>query len=212
MDHNAASLSKHTDAPAEERTQRSGRYRSHLFVAAMLLLLAAVLRWDYLRTDESWLVSRPRGPEVTLFFADDTASYLVPEVRQLAEGVDASVESLAIAIIEALIAGPSDQSGLFRTLPPETVIRDVSIEGDLLIADFGSELQRYHWGGSTGEILTVYSIVHTLLELPNIHQVLIRIEGENIATLAGHLDVSRPLTPNESLIPPEGWLPGEESW
>lgn len=210
MDNNAASVSKHATGAAEEASQRPGRYKGHLFVAAMLVLLAVILRWDYLRTDESWLVSTtPRGPEVTLFFADDTASYLIPEVRRLAEGVDSSVESLAIAIIEALIAGPSEESGLFRTLPPETVVRDVSIEGDLLIADFGIELQRYHWGGSTGEILTVYSIVHTLLELPNINQVLILIEGENIATLSGHLDVSRPLTPNESLIPPDGWLSGE---
>lgn len=210
MDHNAASISKHTASPAEESARRSGRYRGHLFVATMLLLLAAILRWDYLRTDESWLVStKPRGPEVTLFFADDTASYLIPEVRQLAAGVDSSIESLAVAVLEALIAGPSTESGLFRTLPPETVIRDVSIEGDLLIADFGSELQRYHWGGSTGEILTVYSIVHTLLELPNIQRVWILIEGQSIETLSGHLDVSRPLAYNESLIPPEGWLPGE---
>src|SRR5690554_415713 len=125
MDNNTAS-SKHANDQAEGKAQRPGRYKGHLFVVAMLLLLAAVLRWDYLRTDEAWLVSGPRGPEVTLFFADDTASYLLPEVRRLAEGTDTTVESLAVGIIEALIAGPSEQSGLFRTMPPESVVRGVS--------------------------------------------------------------------------------------
>ena len=48
--------------------------------------------------------------------------------------------------------------------------------------------------------MTVYSIVNTLAELPEIEMVRFLIEGEEIETLAGHLDLSEPVYPDEGLI------------
>jgi spore germination protein GerM len=69
--------------------------------------------------------------------------------------------------------------------------------GDTLVLDFSRELQTNHSGGSAGELLTVYSIVNTLAE--NIHgisRVQILVEGNEVETLAGHLDLREPLSPN----------------
>lgn len=184
------------------------RLGGRIVIVVLLLLTAVVIRWDYMRTDDAWLDYSPLGPEITLFFADDTASYLLPEKRHLTEGSDVTKESLAIGIIEALIAGPSSESGLLVTVPPEAVVHDVTIEGDLLQANFGEELRRFHWGGSTGEILTVYSIVHSLAELPGVERVWILLEGAVAETLSGHLDISRPIGPDPGMLPPDVAIDG----
>lgn len=64
-----------------------------------------------------------------------------------------------------------------------------------------------------GEALAVAAIVNTLTEFPQIRQVQILVEGKQVESLAGHVDVSRPLTRNEKLIKrrPEGFLPTSKS-
>jgi spore germination protein GerM len=65
--------------------------------------------------------------------------------------------------------------------------------------DFSRELLTSHWGGSMGEIMTVYSVVNTLASLPGIEQVKFLVEGEEIETLTGHLDISEPVEPDWDL-------------
>ena len=63
--------------------------------------------------------------------------------------------------------------------------------------DFSPELQKNHPGGTTNEILTVYALVNTLTSsLPAITGVQILVDGKEIDTLAGHLDLRRPLEQN----------------
>jgi Sporulation and spore germination len=54
-----------------------------------------------------------------------------------------------------------------------------------------------HPGGSTNELLTIYTIVHALaLNLPAITAVQVLVDGREIDTLAGHVDLRRPLPKN----------------
>ena len=56
-------------------------------------------------------------------------------------------------------------------------------------------------GGSTGEILTIYSIVDTLtLNFPEIKDVQILVEGRKKDTIAGHIDITTPLAPDKQII------------
>ena len=58
-------------------------------------------------------------------------------------------------------------------------------------------------GGSTQELLTVYTMVNTLtVNLSTIAAVQILIDGHEADTLAGHVDLRRPLRKNEALIAP----------
>ena len=51
-----------------------------------------------------------------------------------------------------------------------------------------------HPGGTTNEILTVYSLVSALTSnLPAVTGVQILIDGKEVDTLAGHLDLRRPI-------------------
>ena len=70
-----------------------------------------------------------------------------------------------------------------------------------MFVDLEPSIRTNHPGGSFQEIMTVYTIVNALLtNLPTLQEVQILIGGQEVDTLAGHVDLRRPLRRNESLI------------
>jgi germination protein M len=130
-----------------------------------------------------------------LYFANESGEKLVKEERS----IETAKGDISVIILEELIKGPLTP-GLNRTVPAGVKVLGVSVNNGIAAVDFSEEIRTRHWGGSTGEILTVYSIVNTLTELPEIEQVRFLIEGEEIETLTGHLDLSQPVYPDEGLI------------
>ncbi len=138
-------------------------------------------------------VEEPAVEEVLLYFCD-SEGHLTEELREVQES-----EDLPRRAVEELIAGPMDEE-LFPTIPEETVLIGVSVEEGVARADFSEELRTNHWGGSLGEILTVYAIVNTLAQFSEIDTVQVLIDGQPQETLVGHMDLSRPLQPDWDLI------------
>jgi spore germination protein GerM len=95
--------------------------------------------------------------------------------------------------LQALIAGP--KSGALRTLSADVNVRDLFIDDrGTAYVDFSEALSRGHPGGTWSEMLTLRSILQTLTaNVPEVKQVQILIEGHTVDTLAGHVDVRRPL-------------------
>lgn len=136
--------------------------------------------------------AKPEEREIKLFFADADAASLLPEKRLIPLG--SGVEADAIAIVNELIKGPQ-ADGLFATIPPDTKVTNAFGVGDMLVLDFSRELQANHSGGSAGELTTVYSIVNTIIEnLHGVRKVQILIDGAEVETLAGHMDLTKPLS------------------
>jgi len=60
--------------------------------------------------------------------------------------------------------------------------------------DLSGEITAKHPGGSLDEIFTVYTIVNALtVNLPAITRVQILVDGKEVDTLAGHVDLRHPL-------------------
>ena len=58
-----------------------------------------------------------------------------------------------------------------------------------------------HQGGSVDELLTVYTLVDALTSnLPAVTAVQLLVDGREVETLAGHVDLRRPLTKNLSWV------------
>jgi spore germination protein GerM len=96
-------------------------------------------------------------------------------------------------IVEALLEPAPD--GVASAIPPGTELRGLFVggRGDAYV-DFSGSLRTNHPGGSASEILTVYAIVSAItMNLPAITSVQILIEGHEVDTLAGHVDLRRPL-------------------
>lgn len=134
--------------------------------------------------------------EVNLYFSDSQAMYLVSEKRKIPP-----TTSLAKQVVVELIKGP-DSSDLYSTIPEGTRVNEVYIADDIVYVDLSEEVFKNHPGGSSGELMTVYSIVNSLTEISPIKGVQILVEGDERNSLVGHVDISMPLLRDEDWIKP----------
>ena len=132
--------------------------------------------------------------EVNLYFSDSQGMYLVPEKRKVEK-----TSNLAKQIIVELIKGPV-RSDLYTAIPEGTSVNEVYIVNDIAYVDLSEEIFKNHFGGSSGELMAVYSIVNTLTAVPSIKAVQILIGGNERKSLMGHIDISMPLLRDEDWI------------
>ena len=187
--------------------------RRYLHIAIGVLLLA-VLAWAVNRGLER-LVAPPAAtgngasgaatapsavPHITatLFYAAADGQALVPVRREvpLAEGVIPQGREI---LMMQLQAAPSPY---VSAIPAGTMLRAfyVTERGDAFV-DLSGEVSSKHPGGSFTELLTVYAIVNAVTaNLPTIQRVQILIDGKEAETLAGHVDLRRPLVRDVTLV------------
>ncbi len=103
------------------------------------------------------------------------------------------------AAVEALLAGTEDKR-LTTVFPKKAKLLKVTVSGDTARVDFDKNLIKGFVGGSTGEEMLVGSVVNTLTEFPEIKKVQLLVEGKEIDSLSGHLDLTRPMTRMDELI------------
>jgi hypothetical protein len=127
---------------------------------------------------------------VKLFFlAPDQAALLI-EDREVAYSADLAGQ--VRTVVEELVKG--SQKGLVATLAPETRVIDAFVANGVAYVDLSGEASSKHAGGSRNELLTVYSVVNSLTSnFPAVKRVQILLDDRQAATLAGHVDLTRPL-------------------
>jgi Sporulation and spore germination len=135
----------------------------------------------------------------TLFFGSPDGQSLVPMRRDvpLAESVVEQGRQIVVAQLTEVAPEP-----YVSVIPPGTMLRAfyVTERGDAFV-DLSSDVVRAHPGGSLNELLTVYAIVNAVAaNLPAARRVQILVDGKEADTIAGHVDLRRPLTRNESLV------------
>ena len=127
--------------------------------------------------------------EIKIFYPDENATKLV-EVKRTIKFVDEN-EKYSAALSE-LMQTPKEQ-GLINIFPKHTKIKSVTRKDDTAIVDFDKDIVKNFVGGSTGEEFLVNSVVDTLTEFDEINQVRFLIDGQEIETLSGHMDLSEPV-------------------
>jgi len=112
-----------------------------------------------------------------------------------AEGAEQAREIVAAQI--APVAEP-----LVSAVPAGTKLRALFLteRGDAFV-DLSREAVTAHSGGTLNELLTVYTIVNALtVNLPAVRSVQILVDGKEVQTLAGHVDLRQPLAKNQGLV------------
>jgi hypothetical protein len=174
-------------------------------VAVLGLLIMLVLRPEPGGGSEnaaaSGAPSPTAGPSRTitarLLYVSEDGLQLTSVEREVpfAEGADQARE-----IINAQIAPPAPP--LVSAVPSGTTLRALFIteRGDAYV-DLSREMVTGHPGGTLNELLTVYTIVDALtINMPAIRGVQILIDGREVQTLAGHVDLRQPLAANQGLV------------
>jgi hypothetical protein len=175
-----------------------------LLVAVAALLLIVVVRWPT-GAPPAATVTAPAaeaaGPSRTikarLFYVSDDGMRLTSVERDVpfAEAGEQAREIVAAQI--APVAEP-----LVSAVPPGTMLRALFLteRGDAYV-DLSREAVAAHPGGTVAELLTVYTIVNALtVNLPGVRSVQILVEGQEVQTLAGHVDLRQPLVKNTGLV------------
>ena len=134
---------------------------------------------------------------VTLFYAAPEGDALVPIRRDvpLANGLVPQGRDILIAQLQP------PPAPYVSAIPAGTTLRAfyVSEKGDAFV-DLGG-ISAAHPGGSLTELLTVQAIVNAVIaNLPAIQRVQILVDGKEVDTIAGHVDIRRPLTRDAALI------------
>jgi hypothetical protein len=136
---------------------------------------------------------------VDLYYADPDRDGLKAERRSVSPGT--SLSQTISHVLRELMKGP--RGNLVNAIPKNTRLEHVRIDDDGLVwVDFSSHLSSAHPGGSSAELITVYSIVNTvLLNFKEVKTVRILIDGATVDTLAGHIDCTKPFVADRRLLP-----------
>ncbi len=111
-------------------------------------------------------------------------------------------QDLHIQALNALFAGPPTGSKLLPLFPKDTKVINLSIKKGIAYLNLSSNVTGLNVGAST-EMLAVASIVNTLTKFPDVFRVKILVEGKEVESLAGHVDVSGLLGYNDQVVDPE---------
>jgi hypothetical protein len=135
----------------------------------------------------------------TLFFGSPDGQTLVPMRRDVPLAETVVEQGRQIVTAQLTEAPPAPYVSV---IPAGTTLRAfyVTDRGDAFV-DLSSEVVRGHPGGSLNELLTVYAIVNAVAaNLPAARRVQILVDGKEADTIAGHVDLRRPLTRDDSLV------------
>jgi hypothetical protein len=124
---------------------------------------------------------------------------LMPVTVELALSTDPTLR--AKQVLNTLLAGPVNAQ--LRTLPPDAVLLALyMLQDGTAIADFSEALATATPSGIESEQMAVDSITKTLeADVPQVRWLKILIHGQEVDTLAGHLDLTRTFVVNAKAVP-----------
>ena len=172
-----------------------------LVIVAVVWMIAAIAPRTPLRSTPA--AASPASPTVsgperkikaTLYYISEDGLSL-PGVQREVPFADA-IEEQARRIVEAQLGdAPAPYAS---PVPAGTTLRALFIgqRGEAFV-DLGGDVRTKHAGGALYELFTIYAIVDALtVNLPAITRVQILIDGKEVETLAGHVDLRHPLQKN----------------
>jgi spore germination protein GerM len=194
-----------------------------ILLGVVVAAAAAVFGWSLFSALERWLETPPAAAEIetdtapipgampppagdavariqaTLFFA--SADGLGLEGVEHEVPLAPSAEDQIRAILGAQLAARPEPP-LLSTIPEGVTLRGVYIsERKEAFVDLDGTFSTAHPGGSMYELLSVYTIVNAVtVNMPGISGVQILIDGREVDTLAGHVDLRRPLARQDGMI------------
>ena len=161
------------------------RWERRIAVSVLIIILILFVRRILIVGEPSqFTISKMDAPYYVVYYASRSDVLLVPEFH---EG-----EGDIPQLLADLVGGPYLPE-LVSPLPAGVEVLGYEQRDHILYVNFSKQLITEHPGGSSGEAITVYSIVNTLVGAPGVEKVQILVEGQLLDTLVGHLYIGEPL-------------------
>jgi hypothetical protein len=135
-----------------------------------------------------------RKIRASLFYVSEDGTHMVAMPREV-PFADTTAGQARRIVEEQLQPPPPPYAS---ALPADTTVRAVFLtDRQEAYVDLSAQASTAHTGGSLDELFSVYTIVNALtVNLPAIERVQILIDGKEVDSLAGHVDLRRPLPRN----------------
>lgn len=140
------------------------------------------------------------APRIVLLYYESPDMQLVPERRNVA--LPENPAGALSIVVRELFKG-SANAAVPRLFPIDTVVRGAYLLPDgTAFVDLGGTTLTQGWAtGSHEELMAVYSVVQTVMtNFPEVKRVRLLVNGEPAETLAGHISLSKALTPIPGLV------------
>jgi hypothetical protein len=178
-------------------TSRQANLLSVLGLVLLLVLVAATApRWArWLQRPLPAQADEPAAPAAKR--ADDAAPAAAPQRSINVKLFFQAADRPGLLIEERPVAFSTDLSRQIKAVVDEVF---VTARGVAYVS-LSKEAAQATGQGSEAELITVYSVVNSLtVNFPAIKRVQILIEDKPTATLWGHVDLTRPLPPDMTLL------------
>jgi hypothetical protein len=139
-----------------------------------------------------------RKIKARLFYLSDDGTRLKSVEREVVYGDGPAAQAQLIVNAQLAPVG----APLVSAVPEGTTLRALYLgpKGDAYV-DLSRDVVTAHTGGSLDELLTIYTIVNALTtNLPAVTSVQVLVDGKEVDTLKGHVDLRRPLAKNLALV------------
>ena len=191
---------KHIKATKKKRNTKRFFLSLMILVAVVFLIFFFVSLFDQVyppATGRTVAKAKQEKQKVELYFSDSNERFLVAEMRYIPW--EKKIADQAEELVKALIDG--SHADLVRTLPEGVVLKGVTVKNETAYVNFGKNLSDLHPGGSTSEMMSIYSLTNTLVaNIGGIKKVKMLVEGKDLKTIKGHIDTRRPFSINRELI------------
>jgi spore germination protein GerM len=193
--------SKKKGQKKSRRKGRTGRLLAFLVFMGLSVFVVYLFRQDISDALKPLLekkVAKKEKKVVTLFFSEEEEEYLVGEKREISK--TGKIEEEARETVLELIKGPKEK--LIPTLSPHTRLLTLQVDpSGVARVNFDQTLSKEHPGGSSAEMMTIYSIVNSLtLNFPQVKRVQILINGKAVESIAGHISLKQPIPSNLNMV------------
>jgi spore germination protein GerM len=185
----------------------SGRAKIYLLA---IVVAAAGVTWALMRiflpkpsAAPAATVTAPAPTETahitaTLYYGSSDGRALVPVRRDVPAATSVVDQGRQILDVQFQDA----PQPYVQVIPKGTKLRAfyVTDRGEAFV-DLSGDVVSAHPGGSLTELLTIYAIVNAVTtNLPAVQRVQLLVEGKEVDTIAGHVDVRRPLEGDATLV------------
>ena len=137
---------------------------------------------------------------LNMYFSDETGKSLVIVPVNITYDATIPLEQLAI---EQLISGPYTIDGVNKnkvlpTVPKGTVLNKVTVKEKTCYVDFSKEFLNKQ--DDITDMVAIYSVVNTLIELPNVNKVQFSIDGEQVLKYNESMSFGEPFERNLDIV------------
>ena len=139
---------------------------------------------------------------IITYFVSADGSQLEGEVRYMAlEEAKQSIENIATAIVSELLKGPSEGFSGKKIIPDGTkILEGVKISGDLATVNLSADFIEACPDDKKLMEMSIYSLVNSVTEIKELEKVKILIDGKEVASMKGVVEMSKPFKRNKTLI------------